>query len=271
MPLQLMYITNRTDVAIVADKYGVDRVWIDLETLGKEERQKDFDSVKSHHTVGDIRRVSEVLKNSKMMVRVNPWNKNSEDEINKVISAGAEIVMLPMWTSVDEVRQFISAVGGRADVSLLLETRGAEACLDEVLKLKGIDEIHIGLNDLHIQYGLKFMFELLANGKVEEIVSKIKAAGIPYGFGGVGRVGEGTLPAESIVKEHYRLGSRQVILSRSFCNTDIITDINDIEKIFKENLSNFRKFEKTAASLSEEEYSNNHLFVQECVKKITGN
>lgn len=40
MSLKLMYITNRVDVALVAEKYGVDRIWVDLETLGKEERQK---------------------------------------------------------------------------------------------------------------------------------------------------------------------------------------------------------------------------------------
>mgnify|MGYP002235666245 CR=1 FL=1 len=33
---------------------------------------------------------------------------------------------------------------------LLLETEEARLCLDDVLKLKGIDEIHIGLNDLHL-------------------------------------------------------------------------------------------------------------------------
>ena len=35
MALKLMYITNRPDVALIAEKYGVDRIWIDLETLGK--------------------------------------------------------------------------------------------------------------------------------------------------------------------------------------------------------------------------------------------
>ena len=55
MSLKLMYITNDLPVALIAQKYGVDRVWIDLETLGKEERQKNRDSVKSHHTVEDIR------------------------------------------------------------------------------------------------------------------------------------------------------------------------------------------------------------------------
>ena len=42
MPLKLMYITNNPQVALLAQKYGVDRIWIDLETLGKEERQKNY-------------------------------------------------------------------------------------------------------------------------------------------------------------------------------------------------------------------------------------
>ena len=38
MPLKLMYITNRTDVAEIADDTGVDRIFIDLEYIGKEDR-----------------------------------------------------------------------------------------------------------------------------------------------------------------------------------------------------------------------------------------
>ena len=55
MALTLFYITNKPEVALVAEKYGVDRIWVDLETLGKEERQKNINSVKSHHTVNDIK------------------------------------------------------------------------------------------------------------------------------------------------------------------------------------------------------------------------
>ena len=161
MSLEVFYITNNLDVALAAEKAGVNRIWVDLETLGKEERQKGINSVKSHHTIDDIEIIAPRLTKSKMMVRVNPWNKNSIEEINQVIEAGAEVIMLPMWKTIDEVSNFLKAVGGRATTSLLLETRAAENCLDEVLKLDGIDEIHIGLNDLHLDYGLSFMFELL--------------------------------------------------------------------------------------------------------------
>lgn len=268
MSLKLMYITNRVDVALVAEKYGVDRIWVDLETLGKELRQKNFDSVKSHHSIDDIKAIKPKLTKTEMLVRVNPWNAGSGDEINAVIESGADIVMLPMWTSAAEAEAFIKAVNKRAKTILLLETRGAEECLDEVLKIPGIDEIHIGLNDLHIQYGMKFMFELLANGKVDEITKKISEAGIPFGFGGVGRIGEGTLPAERIITEHYRLKSQMVILSRSFCNTELLPDITDIEKVFSENMKNLREFEKRAALFDAAEYADNHVEVGNCIKNI---
>ena len=37
--LKLMYITNRPQIARIAERHGVDRIFVDLETLGKEERQ----------------------------------------------------------------------------------------------------------------------------------------------------------------------------------------------------------------------------------------
>ena len=36
MPLKLMYITNRPDVALIAEKNGVDRIFVDMEYIGKK-------------------------------------------------------------------------------------------------------------------------------------------------------------------------------------------------------------------------------------------
>ena len=243
MSLKTFFITNNLDVALIAEKAGVDRIWIDLETLGKEERQKNINSVKSHHSIHDIEIIAPKLTTSEMMVRVNPWNENSLDEINQVIEAGADIIMLPMWKSVEEVKNFLNAVNGRTKTTLLLETKEADECLDDVLKLNGIDEIHIGLNDLHLSYGLTFMFELLSNGTVERIINKIKAKGIPYGFGGISHLGDGLIPAEMIIMEHYRLGSTRAILSRGFC--DQSKSLEEIEIEFINNMKALRNFEAT--------------------------
>jgi len=268
MALELMYITNSPAVALIAEKNGVDRIWIDLETLGKEERQKNMNSVKSHHTLQDVEVISNMLTKSECMVRINPWNENSVDEIEKVIAAGADRIMLPMWKTVEEADIFLKTVNHRIKTTLLLETKEAAESLDDVLRLPLVDEIHIGLNDLHLSYGLTFMFELLANGTVEQLCAKMKNAGIKYGFGGVARIGEGMLPAERVIMEHYRLGSTRAILSRSFCNTEEITDISEIEKVFAENVRILREYEKTMPSKNTSEYMDNRSKVVEAVTGI---
>jgi len=253
-----MYITNDPDVALIAEKSGVDRIWIDLETLGKEERQKNFDSVKSHHTVSDIETIAPLLSKSQMLVRIDPWNQESPNQIDEVINAGAQIVMLPYWKSVAEVRNFIETVDRRARTMLLLETREAVGCLDEVLKVPGIDEIHIGMNDLHLSYNLTFMFELYPNGLIEELSGKIKDAGIPFGIGGIGKFDVGLLPKpEDVIIEHYRLGSTGVILSRSFCNYQKIDDKNVIEQELTAGVIKIRDVEKKCIQMSKEEFAEN--------------
>lgn len=266
--IELMYITNSPAVALVAEKNGVDRVFVDLETLGKEERQKNMNSVKSHHTLKDVEIIANMLTKAECMVRVNPWNEDSLDEIEKVIAAGADRIMLPMWKSVTEVDSFLNAVDKRVHTTLLLETKEAVECLDEILLNPLVDEIHIGLNDLHLSYGLTFMFELLSNGTVEKLCNKMKNAGIKYGFGGVARIGEGMLPAECVIMEHYRLGSTRAILSRAFCNTELISDLSEIENIFEVNMKILRDFENTLPQLTQTELSENTKDVKESVKKI---
>ena len=49
-----MYITNRPEVAHIAELSGVDRIFVDLETIGKQERQGGMDTVQSHHTLDDV-------------------------------------------------------------------------------------------------------------------------------------------------------------------------------------------------------------------------
>ena len=64
-----MYITNKPDVALVAQSAGVDRIWIDLEVLGKKERQGHVDSVKSDHSIEDISVIKPLLNQSELQVR----------------------------------------------------------------------------------------------------------------------------------------------------------------------------------------------------------
>ena len=103
-PLTVFYITNRPDVALVAEKYGVDRIWVDLETRGKEERQHNLNTIKSNHRISDIVAIKPLLTKAEMMVRINSWYEGSRQEIDAVIAAGADIIMLPYWKTVEEVQ-----------------------------------------------------------------------------------------------------------------------------------------------------------------------
>lgn len=268
MTLRLMYITNNVEVARIAQKYGVERIWVDLETLGKNERQGHIDSVKSHHSISDIKRIVSILDKSEMLVRVNPINENSEEEINQVIDAGADIIMLPMWKSKNEVISFLKYVNGKTKTVLLLETKEAVECLDDVLNMGGFDEIHIGLNDLHLSYGQVFMFQLLTDGTIENLCNKIKKYNIPYGFGGIAKLGTGDLPAENVIQEHYRLGSTRAILSRSFCNVDNFNSIEDIDNVFFENIEKLRKYEESIKNNTINDYLANEILVKKMVEKI---
>lgn len=266
--LTLMYITNDCSVAKIAEMSGVDRIFIDLEINGKEERQGHLDTVISRHDINDVKKIKEILCNTELLVRVNPIYENSKNEIDSVINQGADIVMLPYFKTVNEVEQFIKMVNKRAKVCLLCETPEAVEIIDSILELEGIDEIHIGLNDLHLGYKMKFMFELLADGTVEKLCKKFKEAGIKYGFGGIARVGAGELPAEMIIREHYRLGSTMAILSRSFCNTKILNDKKEIEEIIKTGIKAIREVESEAKEYSNKEFEKNKKNIQKVVNKI---
>jgi hypothetical protein len=74
--------------------------------------------------------------------------------------------------------------------------------------------------------------------------------------------------AEKIIREHYRIGSTRAILSRSFCNTEQITDIDEVEVIFRENITAMRQFEVLAEKMDEAAYAENHREVVQIVEQI---
>ena len=249
MALKLMYITNNPQVAALAQESGVDRIFVDMEYIGKEERQGGLDTVKSHHTVEDVRSLRRVLNKTELLVRVNPIHEagenwcSSKEEIEAVIDAGADIIMLPMAKTTEEIKKFTEYVDGRVKTMLLLETAEAKENIREMLDVGGIDMVHIGLNDLHLSYGLKFMFQLLTDGTVAELCEIFKGYGIPYGFGGIARLGFGMLPAEHVIAEHYRLGSSMAILSRSFCDIYKTSDMAEVQRLFEQELRKIREYE----------------------------
>lgn len=274
MPLQLMYITNRPEVAAVAEESSVDRIFVDMEYIGKDLRQGGLDTVQNCHSFSDIENIRSAVSRSKVQVRINPIHDatteycNTEDEVHRAIDSGADILMLPMYKSMNDVERFLTAVDGKATTLLLAETLESTEIMAEVVKMSDVDEIHIGLNDLHLAKGQKFMFELLADGTVDKMCDIIRPSGKRYGFGGIARLGYGTLPAEKIIMDHYRLGSSMAILSRSFCNVDKVNNIEEIREIFMLEVARIRQVEEKFAKCSIDEFKTNHLEVIQKVNQI---
>ena len=268
--IKFMFITNDPGIALGAERAGVDRIFVDLEQVGKDDRQGGMDTVQSDHTVEDVAKMRSVLTKAELLVRVDQICENSEAEINAVIEAGADIVMLPYFKTVEQVRKFLVFVGGRAKTCLLFETPEAVAIADKILALNGIDECYIGLNDLHLGYGRQFMFELLADGTVDYICSKFIDAGKPYGFGGIARLGTGMLSADSILAENVRLGSSTLILSRGFCDVRELSPAECIE-VFNAEVPKMREREAELRETEAQFFEENHAELKYTVSKIVEN
>lgn len=266
--IRLLYITKDPSVGQIAQRAGVDWIFVDMEYRGKLERQANRDTVISAHTLQDVQAMRQVISHSQLMVRINPWGEWSPEEIEGVVRAGADIIMLPLFSTAAEVLAFISQVAGRAKTCLLLETLAGIEALEEILALPGIDFVHIGLNDLHIERGTTFMFEFLAEGGVDAVAAKLRSAGIAFGFGGIARIGNLAPPAECILAEHFRLGSTGVILSRSFCQSSDAAENEDFETILKAEIAKVRSVELRLAHADAAFFECNRLQVIDQVTQV---
>lgn len=215
--LNTLLITVSPDIALHAEACGVSSIFVDMELRGKAERQGHLDTHRAAHTIEDVSRLGSLLTRAELLVRLNPLWEGTLGEVDGAIAAGARRLMLPMFRTPGEVAAFKDMVAGRVPVTLLVETAAALSRLAAILPLLSPgDRVHFGLNDLALDMKLSFLFEVLGGRLLDGPAALCREAGVPFGIGGVGRIGQGNLPAEWIVGEHVRLGSEWVILSRAF-------------------------------------------------------
>ncbi|HUP62346.1 MAG TPA: aldolase/citrate lyase family protein [Thermoanaerobaculia bacterium] len=205
-------------LARTADEAGVDRIGVDLEQLGKEERQRSRGTWISPHHEEDLDALAPVLARAKLFARINPINPGSEREVESVLARGAQVLMLPMAMDAAQAAELVRLVRGRAEVVLLVEHIDAMRRLREIVRVSGVSEVHIGLNDLAISLGLRNRWMALANGVMQDAGAIVRGAGLRFGLGGIGRAGDDQLPvpADLIYAEYARTGATSALLARSF-------------------------------------------------------
>ncbi|HEY7502149.1 MAG TPA: aldolase/citrate lyase family protein [Vicinamibacterales bacterium] len=217
----LTAITRDPDLARRADAAGVDRIGVDVERLLKRDRQRHIPDARiSDHELDDLAALGASVRRAALFARLNSLHSQSHEEIDAAIAAGAAVVMLPYFTTPYEVERFVRLVDARARVVLLLETAAAVVRLHEILRVDGVHEIIVGLNDLRISTGVANHFEIVASDLMTTIAGRVLDRGLRFGFGGLARVDDVTLPIppDLVIAQHARLGSRSAWLSRSFFN-----------------------------------------------------
>ena len=207
----------------MADAAGVDRIGVDVERLTKLERQGHVPGARiSDHQLSDLAALRSGIGRAALFARLNSIHAQSGDEVGAAIAAGASVLMLPFFKGPAEVAQFVRLVDGRARVVLLLETMAAVVRLHDVLDVDGIGEVMVGLNDLRLSSGVDNPFETVVSDMMPVVARQVLERGCAFGFGGLPRVGDETLPVppDLVIAQHARLGSTSAWLSRSFFGHD---------------------------------------------------
>lgn len=226
--------TDDPRLAQMADIAGIDRIGLDLEHIGKVERQGHFGNTRlSLHQLEQLPAIKSALSHAKLFVRTNPLHEKIKEEIEYLIANDTEVLMLPMFTHEREVEHYCELVAGRAEVVPLIETPGALRRRNEIINIPEIHEVFVGLNDLSISLGLQNHFQVISLPEFEDLSIKTRERGIRFGFGGLGRAEDSTLPIPSdlIYALQPLFGCSSALLSRVFFQEDMANGQNLITEI----------------------------------------
>lgn len=214
----LTLLTNDPALAVAADRAGVNRVGLDFERLGKADRQAGHDTRLSEHSWDDLAVISRCLDRADLFLRLDPVNPQTQRDVESALERGADVLMLPFFRTAGEVDVFIRHVDRRAHVVILLERAPAVVRIREILRVPGIDEVMVGLNDLRLQLGVASHFEVLASPIVDMIATEVHSVALLLSIGALGRIGDTSLPIspDLVCAQYPRLDARGAWLSRSF-------------------------------------------------------
>lgn len=213
MSLELALFTTDLLTAERAIAAGIQHVVVDWEIAGKATRQAGYATQVNQDSPEHVRALSE--RSIPVLVRIDHLDpKQVAADVEIAIDCGAESIMLPMATEARQVQQFVDAVAGRARTIVQIET---QPLVDDLSSLRSIgwNMAYIGLNDLMISRGAKWIWRPILDGTVEQIYEQLE--GRKVGFGGVTVIGKGQpLPFTALFAEMARLGCEMSFLRRSF-------------------------------------------------------
>lgn len=207
----LLFATNPIVIRSAAEA-GVNGFIVDMENKGKQSRQAGFDTQINQNTIEDLI-ITRKNTDRKVICRINGFSDHTPLEVEQVVQAGADEILLPMVRKPEEVLKTLDFINSRCALGILVETTDA-VLIAALLGSLPLSRIYVGLNDLAIDRKLPNIFMSVADGTVEKIRMNIYQ---PFGFGGVTLPDRGEpIPCRLLMGELARLNCDFTFLRRSF-------------------------------------------------------
>lgn len=183
---RLTLVTRDPVWAAAGAKAGIEFVGVDIERLGKAERQRHIKNARiNDHELHHLEDVAKVAPGVPLFARLNPLHANTEAEIEEALRRGVSALMLPQFRNAAPLHEFFGMVAGRTRVIPLLEDVAAMDHLDEILTLCVNDELMFGINDFSRSLGLGHPMRMALHPDMAEVARAAKARGVPFGWGGI--------------------------------------------------------------------------------------
>ena len=230
--LSLVYFTSDPLIGRTMIKDGVDALLLDCETVGKNIRQKGFNTQINSNKPDQIEAMRAINPTAHIMCRVNNADdRSTEFQIQLAIKYGVNIIVLPLTESRDHVRKINKIINDRVKLIIMIETQKGVNNFKDISKEK-FDAVYVGLNDLSISRGGRPLFEPLVDGTMENLIANTNR---PVGVGGATDPSEGyPIKSGMIISEYARLGVKFTVLRRSFEQTIQTKPAIDVIKNIKQ-------------------------------------
>lgn len=183
---RLTLVTRDPAWAAAGANAGIEYVGVDIERLGKAERQRHINNTRiNDHELSHLDDIAKAAPGVPLFARLNPLHAGSEAEIEEALRRGVNALMLPQFRDAAPLHEFFDMIAGRARVIPLLEDVAAMDHLDEILDLCVNDELMFGMNDFSRSLGLGHPMRMALHPDMAEVARAAKARGVPFGWGGI--------------------------------------------------------------------------------------
>jgi hypothetical protein len=218
--MKLILITNDIQEISLASRHGIHTILVDLERGSKISRQKGKSLFISDHKLDDLDRIRRVFPDLEIITRINSLHRGSTEEVDAVLQAGTDAVMVPYFQTADELFEMIRSI------------ESLESCHRRV----GFHTCHFGLNDLALEQGWDSIFHAFQWPPFEQALSAARALQLSFGIAGVANQLDNSLPVDpcEFFARQVSLGGRNFWLSRSFRS---ILRLSDAESKLRENMA----------------------------------